>query len=305
MSKPLSLEEFVRSRYPAPAEPGPEPSTPTTPDEVRAYRDWKARANDYGFFKSWGYEDWLIKKTQYNLEGLMALSGADYSRYLLKVALQEQPDNPIAALRGRPLVRAEHQISPFLQPRITRGTVGIVIFEDGADLQVLFPAWWSAGLFGSFSLCSVSAEPYRSGSYPFDERPANVTLIEAAFESEDQLRGLADLRYVAYLSQLERQYIEELPELPGPHYVLKVYDQHSPVLIVADAPRPLGPLKLPKRWFSTWSDAKKLPEGVRAVELREAGLNTVRLAQPPSLEQPEKPAPRRERRAATVETEAA
>lgn len=271
-TEPLSLEAFVRQRYPAPGDPGPAPVWSDAP----ARQQWERQADAYRFFVAWGYESYLIRVAQHDLAGLMALSSADYGRYLLAREVAACGGNLVTALHGRQIVRALRGVRPFLQPPIPRGSTGVVLTQTDNWAVVLFPAWNSSGIFGRFAICTVSTRATQRAAYPFDMQPPDIEIVDAQFTTEQALRAGADARYVTWARDLARCWVEHLPDRPGRWYVLKVYDEHGgATLIVAADQRPITPLKLPKRCFSRWTDGPRLPDGVFAVGIRERDLDMI------------------------------
>lgn len=114
-------DEFIRKLYP-----------PPTPDDPT-----------YDFYDTWGYEQWLIKTQQHDLEQLRALTQAQYDKFRMAEVLGDcQTQDDIEQRlheQGVKTVRAAHIISKSLQGPLPPGYVGVLLFETKHGPFCWFP----------------------------------------------------------------------------------------------------------------------------------------------------------------------
>lgn len=108
---------------------------------------------DHGFFESWGYEQWLIKTYQRDIEQLRILHAHEYNMTLLAaVAMRgvepelEESGAELVAKWAResrcPLVVAMEEWTGFVWRKVVKGLVGVALWEtEEGDLFCVFPQY--------------------------------------------------------------------------------------------------------------------------------------------------------------------
>jgi len=180
----LSLEQYVKSKYPEP----------------------KEGDTDHAFFQSWGYEQYLIKRYKYNLEQLCVLERASYNQYRLGDMLDRAgKDDPLDAIKGLSLVRAKGILGGFLMQSVPKDTIGVLLWkEENGDLFCLFPG--RSGVFHALLR-----------SFRTDE----IEILDQVFTSEEDVLSLQPTDRVAYVAHLKNRCVE-IPDL-GTVYVTQTW----------------------------------------------------------------------------------
>ncbi len=110
-----SIDDYIKIVYPDPDETDP----------------------DYGFFKAWGHEQYLIKKLKHNYEQLRILLANDYNMFRLAKFLKG--DNIEESLKNKKLVKAKKILTGFLMTSVGKGWYGILLWEENGGYFCVFP----------------------------------------------------------------------------------------------------------------------------------------------------------------------
>jgi hypothetical protein len=152
-----NIDDFIRLTYPEPNKLDP----------------------DYIFFETWGYEQFLIKKYKYDLNGLRILALPDYNKYRM-IKMLGKSESIIDALKGLKIVRSKKILRRFLLQSVSKDFPGILLWEENNQYFCMFPS--IGGCFGQ--LIGL----FTGGSFPDDE----IKVTDDVFVNEDILINMID-----------------------------------------------------------------------------------------------------------------
>lgn len=118
---PQTFEQWLQTQYPPPAE----------------------GEKDFNFFRSWGYDQWLIKTAGKDIEQLAILMRPQYMAYVMAIFLAgrtAQGTTMADIFVGLPLVRTRRALYQFPFIAVARGWVGVRISTVGDRDLVCIPA---------------------------------------------------------------------------------------------------------------------------------------------------------------------
>jgi len=149
--KVSSIEDFIRLRYPPPTE----------------------GSNDYRFYESWGYDQWLIKTYKYSLEQLCITERSAYEAF--RIALDKGDRTSAEYKIGKRIVRAKRRLERFLCSPCEEGDPGLLLWEeDGGYFCAMGGRGWFPTIVGLLT-------------------EEDVELTDTVFESDEQLYELAGI----------------------------------------------------------------------------------------------------------------
>jgi len=176
-----SIDDFIMLVYPQPSEYSP----------------------DYLFFKTWGYEQYLIMKYQHDLEQLRIIVFPEYNKFRLATMLNGK--NFIDVLKGSKIVRANKILRRFLLQSVAADCPGILLWQENNKYFCIFPS--RGGPFGQLM-----------GDFSDNE----IRITEDVFDTEESFLDMIDVRRVSSAFQFDG-HICNLPDF-GPCYVVKTWD---------------------------------------------------------------------------------